>query len=579
MTVFLMAVFAAAPMAPSSTVAEKSAFTETGRYAEVEALCAAWPKAWPSKVRCERFGVTPLGLPMLAFVASADGALTPDEARRKKRPVLFFQGGIHAGEIDGKDAGFLLLKELLEDKLVPGALAKVTVVLVPVLNVDGHERFGANNRPNQVGPKEMGWRVTSQNLNLNRDYLKADAPEMQAELKLLRAWDPVLLADLHVTDGAKFQHDVSVTFEPCQQGPQALKALGRALHVALFAELEQEGHHPVDFYPSFVTEDDPTSGFTTGWPPPRFAHAYWAANGRFGVLVETHSWKDYATRVKTTADVCRALVRQAMADGPRWLKAAQEADALELQRAGQSVVLAYDHGKATRPIDFLGYAYTIEPSTVSGKKWIHYDDTKPQVWTVPFADELVPVVTATAPKGGYLVPPQWADLVAAKLKAHGLLSARVKAGRAKARVERFHAVDPRFRPQPFEGHMVVQLQGAWQEEERDVPAQSLFVPIAQPHASLVLHLLEPLGPDSLASWGLFNAHLEQKEYMEDYVAEAAARKMLEDPSVKAAFEKKLEDETFKKNPDARLRFFFERHPAFDAELGVLPVWRTDEAKW
>jgi hypothetical protein len=579
MSALLFAVLAATPAAGLSTVAEKSGFTETGRYAEVEALCAALPKAYPGKVKCDRFGVTPLGRPMLVLAASADGALTPESAKARKRPVLFFQGGIHAGEIDGKDAGLVLLKELLEDKVLPGALAKVTVIFVPVLNVDGHERFGPNNRPNQIGPKEMGWRVTAQNLNLNRDYLKADAPEMVAELALLRAWDPILFADLHVTDGAKFQHDVSVTFEPQQQGPEALRVLGRALRVGLFAELEQGGHHPVDFYPSFVTEDEPTSGFTTGWPPPRFAHSYWAANGRFGVLVETHSWKDYATRVKTTADVCRALVRQAMGDGQRWLKAAQEADAVELKRAGQSVVLAYDHGKNTRPLEFLGYAYTVEKSDVSGKKWIRYDDTKPETWTVPFADELVPVVTVTAPKGGYLVPPQWADLVAAKLKVHGLSSTRVKTGKPQPAIERFHATDSKFRPLPFEGHMVVQLQGEWRAEEREVPAGSLFVPIAQPHASLVMHLLEPLGPDSLAAWGFFNAHLEQKEYLESYVAEAAARKMLEDPQVKAAFEAKLKDEAFAKNPDARLRFFAERHPAWDGELGVLPVWRTDVATW
>jgi predicted deacylase len=156
--------------APSlSTVAERSGDVETGRYDEVVALCAAFPRAHPGKVRCERFGATPEGRPMLALVASADGTLTPEAVRRRGRPVVLFQAGIHAGEIDGKDAGLRLLRDVLEGKVLEGALSRVTLVFVPVFNVDGHERFGPNHRPNQVGPVSMGWRTTGHNLNLNRD--------------------------------------------------------------------------------------------------------------------------------------------------------------------------------------------------------------------------------------------------------------------------------------------------------------------------------------------------------------------------------------------------------------------------
>ena len=169
------------------TVGEQSGFTRTGRYDEVERLCAAYATRWPTKVRCTEFGRTPEGRPMLALIASADGVLEPKRARERNRPVLLYQGGIHAGEIDGKDAGFLALRELLEGRAEPGALEHVTVVLVPVYNVDGHERFGRWNRPNQRGPEEMGWRTTAQNLNLNRDYTKAEAPETRAMLGLLEA--------------------------------------------------------------------------------------------------------------------------------------------------------------------------------------------------------------------------------------------------------------------------------------------------------------------------------------------------------------------------------------------------------
>jgi murein tripeptide amidase MpaA len=155
----------AKPGAALTTIAEQSGYRRTGRYEEVERLCAAYSQAWPTKVRCFEFGRTPEGRRMLGLVASDDGTLDAGSAQRKHRPVLLMQGGIHAGEIDGKDAGFLALREMLEGRAAKGALERVTLVFVPVFSVDGHERFGRWNRPNQVGPEEMGWRTTAQNLN------------------------------------------------------------------------------------------------------------------------------------------------------------------------------------------------------------------------------------------------------------------------------------------------------------------------------------------------------------------------------------------------------------------------------
>src|SRR5262245_2889214 len=305
-----LAINAGAP--PLTTLSEQSGFTRTGRYEEVQRLCPAFEAAYRGKVRCFTFGTTPEGRPMLALAASLDGALEPPAAKAKKRPVVLVQGGIHAGEIDGKDAGFWLLRELLERKAgVEGGrsvLQSVTLVFVPVFNADGHERFGPNNRPNQVGPEQMGYRVTAQNLNLNRDYVKADAPEMRAMLGLLNRYDPIVYMDLHVTDGAQFQHDVSVLVEPYRAGREGLRQEGAKLNAALQSMLAGSGHMPLDFYPSFIKEDDPTSGFRTGVAPPRFSQSYWSARNRFAVLVETHSWKDYPTRVEATHDAMLAVL-------------------------------------------------------------------------------------------------------------------------------------------------------------------------------------------------------------------------------------------------------------------------------
>lgn len=575
MLVAFLTVLAAAPSSGPklTTVAEDSGWTRTGRYAEVESLCAGFARAYPGRVKCEAFGKTPMGRTMWSLIASADGTFTPEQARARNRAVVLMQGGIHAGEIDGKDAGFWLLREVLEGRAAVGALAKVTWVFVPVFNVDGHERFGKNQRPNQRGPEEMGWRVTSQNLNLNRDYMKAEAPEMQAMLRLLNRFDPLVYVDLHVTDGAKFQHDVSISFEPRLTRTPAYNELGQGLHDVLMGQLTAKGHLPVDFYPSFVDNDDPASGFAYGWPPPRFANAYWLTHNRFGLLVETHSWKDYATRVKATRDVCELLLEQAATNGVAWRAAAEAADRDDAAHAGSSLTLAWDTAKTTRTIEFQGYEYTREPSAVSGKPWVRYDETRPQVWRVPFAGELTPAAAFDVPAHGWLVPPPHSQWIAQKLSLHGIAFKVLATEKQRVAVKTFRA-QTTLRPGSFEGRQTVQVKGAWRDDVQDLPAGTLYVPAAQARVRVAMHLLEPTLPDSLTAWGFFNAHFEQKEYLEDYLTEAYARELLQDAGVKAEFEAKLKDEAFAKDPDARLRFFSSRHPSADPQLGLVPIYQA-----
>src|ERR1700733_2115425 len=173
------------------TIAEQSGFRHTGRTEEVERLCAAFAKTWPDSVKMLDYGTSAEGRRMLALVVA--------HGDPRKVPMLMLQGGIHPGESDGKDAGFIALREMLSDPAKSALLERVSILFVPAFNVDGHERFGRWNRPTPAGPEETGWRTPAQNLNLNRDYTKADAPEMQAMLKLINTWEPLVCADLHVT--------------------------------------------------------------------------------------------------------------------------------------------------------------------------------------------------------------------------------------------------------------------------------------------------------------------------------------------------------------------------------------------
>jgi hypothetical protein len=549
-------------LANLTTVAEESGWKRTGRLEEVARLCEAFPRAYPKRVRCTTFGVSPEGRPMHVIIAGEG----------KGKPVVLIQAGIHAGEIDGKDAGFLALRELLDGKL----LDRVTVVFVPVFNVDGHERFGAHHRPNQNGPEEMGWRVTAHNLNLNRDYAKADAPEMAAMLRLLNQWDPILYLDLHVTDGAQFQHDIATLVEPVERDPEPLNRAARGLRDAVVLNLTAQGHLPLgEFYPSFLKEDDPTGGFAAFAAPPRFSTAYWAVRNRLAILVETHSWKPYAARVKATHDTLIAAVTLAAERGGEWRLVARAADEEAARLGGKKVVLAWQPGGEPRTISFLGYAYTQTPSTVSGKVRIQYDPTKPAVWRVPFFDKPKPVLEVVAPRAGYLVPPAWAALVGDKLKLHGVRY-QVLGASAAVEQEQFRATEVTLPRTTYEGRTPVTLKGAWAKARAPIAAGTLFVPMSQPGARLAMHLLEPQAPDSLAAWGFMNAVFEQKEYMEPYVAEDVALELLKQKPIKDAFEQKLaSDPAFAKSPQARLDFFYRLHPSWDAKLNLYPVTRTD----
>ncbi|CDG85619.1 M14 family metallopeptidase [Janthinobacterium agaricidamnosum] len=565
----------AAPAA-LTTISERSGFLETGRYDEVAKLCGAFQKAYPKAVRCFEFGRTPQGRPMLALAVSRSGALTAADAKRRGLPVLLVQGGIHSGEIDGKDAGFLALREALENHAAPGALDKQVLLFVPVFNIDGHERFGKWNRPNQRGPVEMGWRSTAQNYNLNRDYMKADAPEMQAMLALVNDWDPLAYVDLHVTDGAKFQPDISIQVEPVHAGDSALRQAGTALRDNVLGDLAKQGSDPKSFYMSFAEEDNPQSGFVDSAPNPRFSHGYFLLRNRFGMLVETHSWKDYPTRVRITRNTIVALLSQVAQHGAEWLAIAHQADARSARLAGTSVPLTYKTTEKSHVIDFKGYAYTRTLSDVSGALMTRYDENTPQTWSVPLRDEVVTDLAVDAPAAGYLVPAAQAAVVAAKLKQHGVSFTVLKHAPGKVDVETFRADDVKFGAKSFEGRQTAVVTGAWKPEARLVGAGSLFVPVGQAKGRLVIALLEPRAPDSLLAWGTFNTAFERKEYMEDYVAEDVAREQLgADPALAAQFRKKLESEpAFAANPQARLEFFARRHSSWDEHLNLYPVMRT-----
>jgi len=546
------------------TTGEASHWERTGRYAEAVQLCHDFARAY-DRVTCREIGRTAEDRPLVAL-----------EIARSSGPWIYMEAGIHAGEIEGKDAGFWFLRDVLDGKIAPGVLDHVNFVFVPVVSPDGHERFSANNRPNQRGPAEMGFRTNAERLNINRDWAKAETEEVRAILRVVNQRAPVVFVDLHTTDGAKFEHDVAIDAAPIAPRADHLDRAAQTLSAAIVARMTALGHLPVgEYYPSFAKQDDPTSGFAINEAPPRFSQAYAGVRGSIGILVETHSWKTYAQRVAATYHFLQALAEQAVTQAPVWVAAERTAAAASL--AGTDVPLVFENTQHAITVPFRGYAYETKPSELSNAPWITYDETKPQVWNVPVLDEMVPKVVAKVPRAGYVIDGGFAKIAEPVLAAHGIRFTVVK-GQPKVAAETFRATKVTFSP-PFEGRTRVALEGAWAAETRTLDQGAIFIPIAQPLARLVVALLDPGGPDSLAQWGFFTTAFERKEYMESYVAEEVARKLLAaDPNLRAQFDAAVAaDPELAKSSEKRLDWFYARSRAWDERMNLLPVFKLDRA--
>jgi hypothetical protein len=305
---------------------------------------------------------------------------------------------------------------------------------------------------------------------------------------------------------------------------------------------------------------------------PRFSTGYWGLSNRVALLVETHSWKDYPTRVRITANLLRDLFDMAKTGAPGWQNTAQRADERAARLAGATYPLAFDVTDKVRWIDFRGYAYERKPSEVSGALMTRNDTTKPAIWRMPLYEKVRVTRSTTAPGKGYLIPPAVATWLVPKLENHGITVQPAKELPRSAQVWR--ASEFSVRPGTFEGHPSFNLNGAWNEEPVTLPRGTMFVPIAQPKSRRVLSLLEPDAPDSYATWGFFATAFEKKEYMEAYVAEDVAREMLKDAAIRKEFDEKLKaDPKFAANPAARLEFFYRKHSSWDEGYAKYPVVR------
>jgi hypothetical protein len=518
-------------------------------------------------IRIEQFGVSPEGRSIYAVIASKDG-----KAFDPKKPVLLVQAGIHPGEIDGKDAGMMLLRDIAfygKDGLLDG----VNLILVPILSVDGHERSGPYSRPNQRGPRIQGWRNTATNQNLNRDYMKLDQPEMRAVRALANKYRPDLYVDVHVTDGIDYQYDVTFGYNGENGGwsrsPSAARWLDDAFKPAIYKALEAQGHIPGELV--FALDDrDPKKGLSDGGLGERFSNGWGSAAHVPTILIENHSLKPHEQRVLGTYVFIEAAMRLLAAKGPG-LRAATERDRALRPAKVLANFVAEDQPVSTRA--FKGILFDRYPSAASGVeeiRWLGKPD--PELWQMPFYASR-PTLALVRPKA-YWVPSYRADLIE-RLRIHGVEMETLTAPRTVA-VDLLRLKDPKVSPRTNEGHVPITVSAVTVERRDWVwPAGSVRISTDQSLGDIVVLLLEPQSSESFFAWGMVPEVLNRVEYIEGYaVAPLADRMLAADPALKAAFEAKLAaDPKFAADPDARLGWFYERTPFWDDRYQLYPIGR------
>jgi murein tripeptide amidase MpaA len=557
------------PSDPWATPAEKEGLLRTPRYDEA----VAWLRrlvAQAPELRLVGIGRSAEGREIWMVVASREGADTPQALAANGRPTLLAHAGIHAGEIDGKDAGLMLLRDMTVRGTRRGLLDRANWLFVPILNVDGHERFSPYTRINQRGPEEAGWRTNARNLNLNRDFAKLDAPETRALVAALRRWSPDLHVDLHVTDGSDHQYDVTFGHNRGSGWSPAIEEwLERAYTPAVTRDLTAMGHVPGPLWAAFAVDaGDLGKGFTEGIAGPRFSTGYGDLRHLPSLLLENHSLKPYPRRVLGAYVFLEATLRVLGAEGAG-LRAATARD-----RARRAAELPLDFGPppagaTPRREAYRGIEARVEDSPVSGGRRVVYTGRPVQAEVSVGAFQATSFATRPA---AYWVPAAWPEVIE-RLSAHGIHSERLDAPR-EVEVEMLRVTQATVGPEPFEGRMPVAASFSAETRRERFAAGSVRVPTDQPLGDLAMALLEPASPDSFFRWGFFLEVLQPTEYVEAYVMEPTAERLLAaDPALRAELERRVREDPALAKPEDRLQWLYRRTPYFDERWRLYPVGR------
>ncbi|SOE20810.1 Zinc carboxypeptidase [Spirosomataceae bacterium TFI 002] len=496
------------------------------------------------------------------------------------KPILLAQAGIHAGEIDGKDASMMLVRDLVASK--SNLLDKVNLIIVPVFNVEGHERISQFNRMNQRGPLNMGWRTNGKNLNLNRDYTKAETLEMATMIEVINAYKPSLYLDIHVTDGADYQYDITYGYlGEHGYSPNISKWLNSTLRPFVDNGLKAEGHipGPLLFAKNGENFDDGNLDYTFN---PDFSHAYGDAIHLPTVLVENHSLKPFKQRVLGTYVLMESCLKLLAKENTSLAKAIDSDKSSKKENIGVNWVFSNTsevsntnpwnaenkNAKSVATEIHLGVKHKGVTSEITGKTYSAWTGVKEEKEIAVFRNSIAKD-QIKLPKA-YVVP-AFQDEVIEKLLIHHIDFELIE-NDTTISATGYEMSNPKFANSPFEGRIKVNADLSEKTVTKKIPAGSLLVHSNQEKFTLAALLLEPSSPSSLFQWGFMNHIFNRTEYIESYAMEPYMAAVLEqNQEIKTAFEQKMKDESFAKNPRAIFEWFYTQSPFDDETYLQYPI--------
>jgi hypothetical protein len=502
------------------TRAERTNYLETSTYADVVSFVDSL-KAMGAPITVSELAKSPGGRTLPLVIASRPRVSTPAEARRLNRPIVYLQANIHAGEVEGKEAVLALLREWSFGK-TPNVLDSLVVVVIPIYNADGNEKLAdqARNRGSQLGPAMIGERPNGAGLDLNRDYVKAEAPETRGALAAFNAWKPDLFMDLHTTNGS--YHGYALTYS---QSLHPAAPLAPFTIDTLLPEMRRrmKARHNFEVFPygNFTAADGReaiTAATKSAWVTyehkPRFGTNYYGLRGGISILSEAYSHDPFERRVASTRAFVQEILSYVSERRPQILarvKAGTAAStfAVRTPAAGKAVAVRsrFWSRPDTQPVlverleRVADSTQRTEPGVPLGVR--RTGEIAPQ--RMPVVDRFEAALTRTPTSGGYVFDASF-TAVADLLKLHGIAVTTLSAPR-QVSVDVFQVDSVAKSGRPFQGHQEVSLTGAWRTESRTLPAGTFVVRSGTPRDLVAMLLLEPESDDGLVTWNHFDAAL------------------------------------------------------------------------
>ncbi|HEX9958509.1 MAG TPA: M14 family metallopeptidase [Fibrella sp.] len=543
---------------------ERSQGQETATYPEIIDYYQRLDRQF-DQAKLIEVGKTDVGKPLHVLLLSYDKVFTA----RPDRVTLLINNGIHPGEPEGIDACMMMARDLLLANKLP---KNVLLAIVPVFNVGGSLNRGVS-RVNQNGPATYGFRGNARNLNLNRDFIKADAENTRAFQAMFQHLKPQVFIDNHTSNGADYQH--VVTYFATQKDklhPAVSGYMTQTFQPELDKRLTASGFPPAP-YVNHPT-DTPESGLLGYNDSPRYSTGYAAMFNCFGFTLETHMWKDYPARVKGSYAFDEAVLRLCERDAKTILANKQRADAAVSQQKTFALNYRLDRSK-TDSVTFLGYEATYKPSEVSGLKRLFYDRTKPFTKRIPYLNTFAPDLQLTIPSA-YVIPQAWQEVITL-LKRNSVRMQALPKDTLMA-VSAYYVDDYKTGQRPYEGHYIHTGVKLHTEAQRiQIYKGDYVIPTNQPTNRYLIETLEPQGQDSFFAWNFFDSVLDQKEYFSDYIFEDTAAELLRnDPALRQQLaDKRATDKAFAENANAQLEFIYKQTPYFEKTFNRYPVYRLE----